>query len=269
MKTEKELQDFYGKVEKFKSPSGYYFTIREQTGDDEDIISRMKDAKDGSSVNKFVSAIVVDNDYTDNSRLTESQVESLKLNDKYYILLKSRILSLGSDLTYTHKCGNTLCEKENDYEEDLNNFDCDLELVDTNMIDDKYPGIRVKPYKYGKDEFRELVLDSGKKLRYRYLDGKGEKRIINLNKDNITINQPLLSRDLSLFKDDSSSGSGQWVKIQRFDVFTSKEMQVIRRDVMENDKQFTIDSEVTCPHCNHKEVISLILLPAFFFPTGE
>ena len=269
MKTEKELQDFYGKVEKFKSPSGYYFTIREQNGDDEDIISRMKDAKDGSSVNKFIAAIVVDNDYTDNSRLTESQVESLKLNDKYYILLKSRILSLGTDLSYTHKCGNQHCEKENDYEECLTNFDQNLELTDynTESIDDPYKDIRVKPYKHGKEEFREFTLYSGKRVRYKYLDGKGEKRIINLNKDNITINQPLLSRDLSLLREDG--GSDQWVKIQRFDVFTSREMKEIRKDVMENDKQFTIDSEVICPHCNNKEVISLILLPDFFFPTGE
>ena len=43
----------------FKAPSGFSYTIREQNGEDEDILSNPRDAKDLTNLVKFISSLVM------------------------------------------------------------------------------------------------------------------------------------------------------------------------------------------------------------------
>jgi hypothetical protein len=241
----------------FKTPSGFEVTIREQNGDDDDIISRMKDSLDGTAINNFISSIVVSSSIKPGGKLTPDDVINLKNRDKYYILLKSRIFSLGSEITYKHKCSNVTCGKETEYEEDLKPYDFDFSKPDEKPSGFKY---QILPYKNGQSPEAEIKLSSGKKIRYTYLNGIGDKKLLELNKDDISKNTELLVRSIQC------EINGKWQQLENFKFLTAREMSEIRKHVADNDTQFEAISEVICPFCKNIDHISLLTEPTFFFP---
>ena len=54
----------------FVAPSGKYCTIREQNGEDEEILSNEADAKNLMNITKFIAGIVTETDFTESGKLT-------------------------------------------------------------------------------------------------------------------------------------------------------------------------------------------------------
>lgn len=241
---------------KFKIPSGLEVTIREQNGDDDDVISRLKNNNDGTSINKFIASICLEVEGLP-GKPSHNDILKWKNRDKYYVLLKSRIFSLGETLTYNYKCINPDCGKESTFEEDLRLYDRDFSkpLEETNN-GFKY---QVQPYLTSSPTV-EIDLTSGKKVRYKYLNGLSEKKLLEINKDEISKNTELLVRDMEWFN------GGQWHKLQRFDVFSSKDMMEIRSHITKYDMPFDAVSDCKCPYCQKVANISLLAQPSFFFP---
>lgn len=78
-------QTLYGKKLTFKLPSGYEVTIREQNGEDDDILSNPVDAKTFMNISKFIAGIVTDTDITATRLLTPEDVQKMPSLDRYAI----------------------------------------------------------------------------------------------------------------------------------------------------------------------------------------
>lgn len=99
------------------APSGYKYTIREQNGADEDILSNPVDSKDLTNLAKFIAAIVVSTDFTKSGKLTVEQSRAIPALDRNYILIKNRMFSMGDtvEFDYTFNDGTSY-----GFEQDLN-----------------------------------------------------------------------------------------------------------------------------------------------------
>ena len=253
------MENILGKTSKFKTPSGFEITIREQTGEDDEVISKMKNNNDGSAINKFVASIIVECSLYPGKKLTANEILKWKVRDKYYTLFKSRMFSLGEELIYKHKCSNINCNKESDYEEDLKPYDRDFSLPEQeSKTDFKY---QVIPYKNG-ELTAEFRLSSGKEIKYKYLSGLSEKKLLDFNKEEISKNTELVVREIELLIGD------KWQLIENFKVFSAREMSEIRKHIKENDLPFEAISECQCPFCSTIDQISLMAQPDFFFPAA-
>lgn len=258
-----------GPTEEVHLPSGFKVTIRERNGDDEDILSRVKDNKDGSALNNFLSAIITD------PKMTGKQIAELKLKDKYYLLFRSRIQSLGSQMTFKHVfAGDEDKTKEVFFEEDLNQYDWDFskpyssfpfkpKLELGNGETDEYFKYRCTPYPDGsrEEDGFEITLPSGVICRMKYLTGEGEQKSLKKSMNDLTINDKLRVRDFELKMD-----NGKWQRIERYNMLSAKDMMVIRTELDKRDEQFDMLVETVNPLTGQPEYISMFLKEEFFFP---
>lgn len=97
-----EDKTLYGKKLTFKLPSGYEVTIREQNGEDDDILSNPVDAKTFMNISKFIAGIVTDTDMTATRLLTPNDVQKMPSLDRYAIMINSRVFSLGEILDFRY-----------------------------------------------------------------------------------------------------------------------------------------------------------------------
>lgn len=93
------------RTHEFNTQAGYKYSIREQNGADEDILSNPMDVRNLMNLTKFIQAIVVDTDFTPNRRLTVEDADRIPLNDRYCILFQSRIFSLGDEVEFEYDWG--------------------------------------------------------------------------------------------------------------------------------------------------------------------
>lgn len=242
------------KEQTFLTPSGYSVTIREQNGEDDDIISRMKDVGDNSALNKFLSGIITNCELS-NGRVTANDILKWKNKDKYYVLFKSRLFSIGNEITFDHEC--TSCGKKTSYEESLTQYDRDFSKGEEGKTDFTF---QVTPYPKGMETTAELTLSSGKVIKIDYLNGLGEKKLLEFNKEEISKNTELLVRNIQWLNGE------KFQKLENFRVLSTKDMSEIRKHLLTNDTQFEAVSELKCPFCNNKDHISLLTQPDFFFP---
>lgn len=253
--TQKEKN--YGKTLTFRLPSGFDVTIREQNGNDDDILSKVSNLKDGSSMGKFLSAIIIE------PKLSMETINNWKARDKYYAIFKSRVFSLGESVTFKHKCSNTNCGKETDWEEDLTQFDNDFMVEPLKPEDEGYKEpnkYQIQKYPNGDLPTHEINLSSGKKVRFTYKNGESERKLLDIKENDISKNTELLIRNLEFFD------NLKWQKVQHFGLFNPKDMVEIRNNVKLFDSDWDAVAELNCPHCHNTDLISLVTQPTFFFP---
>ena len=260
MKDPEKLNEIYGETVSLITPSGCSVVIRQQTGEDDDTISNAVDSEDGTSINKFVAAIVVDSDIIPNGKLSLPDILKMKLCDKYFILIASRIFSIGQILKFSFKWENIL--EPVDYEEDLAKFIWDYSKKEFpfNPTDPDYFPSRIKPHIHGKELSRDFTIRSGKKLRYNFYNGEGERYLLKLSEGLQSRNQEFIARELSWFVED------KWIKIQNFRSFTSIDMVDIRKDIDENDPAVNLNSELENPLTHEKINYPIVGTMDFFFP---
>lgn len=253
----------YGKVAELLLPSRNTVTIREQTGNDDDVISSQGDSGDMSGpLNKFVASLIIKHSYDfpkNENTITANEVLNIPLRDKYFILMASRIFSISPTIKFTWDWRDA--RQPVHYEEDLVQYLPDFSQENLpEPGDPDYFKYRVEPYT-SQEAFRELTLGSGKNVRYKWLDGHGENYMLNLTDGQRSINTPLKARFIELKLED-----GNWVKITDFGSFKPIEMSEIRADIEKWDKSFDGLTDIQNPYT--KEVISIPLLsiPDFFFP---
>ena len=106
-----EKEELTGYNVTFTAPSGYEYTIREQNGADDDILSNPSEASTLINISRFIAGIVIDTNSTTNRKLTVEQAHMMPSLDRYAILIKSRILSNGEDLEFEYDWGPDGVEK--------------------------------------------------------------------------------------------------------------------------------------------------------------
>ena len=261
-------------------PTGGWVIIREQNGDDDGIISNVHLQKDASSINLFVAAVVAYSPAAadKNGILTLEEVLVMPIRDKYVIMIKSRIFSMGNMLQFSYTWDDS--EGVPDYyEEDLTKFVWDystpfpFEPKAKGYDPERVAAYKVKPSKDGwiyadtKGKvtllFSQLSTDPGvKRLRFKLLDGIAERKLLALGEAGMNINTKLLMRELEQFLQDS------WHKVESFKAFKSHEMASLRKIVSDYDQEFDGNTEVTNPRTNNTSIIPLMQIPTFFFPQG-
>jgi|SRR6478609_5110199 len=245
----------------FTLPSGNTLRIREQNGEDDDILSKVKDNRDGSAMHNFIAQIILELN-GQAVKLTAAEVAKWKLRDKYFTLFKSRKFSLGDLVIFDHKFmdGTTI-----GFEENLTQYDYDYSTLSVKSMPKKgesgYNSLLAQPYPNGKDSI-EHTLTSGKKIMYDFMTGVYEGETLTRDEATMSINDKLRYRKFKLFHE------GKWEVIERFNMFTSREMHEIRTHLEVNDPDFTLTSVVKNPDTGMNETISLLMVQDFFFPVG-
>lgn len=254
-------ETLYGKKYKFILPSGYYVTIREQNGNDDDIISNRATAKDLSNFNIFLSSLILDTDLpiASNGKITRDGVDKMLLRDKYAVLFASRIHSMGPiirfEIDWPIEEGGP-----QEYTEDLHNYFWDFAEPLPEPGEENYVATRVKPYPANAYEVQEIELTSGKILKFRYLDGRGEKEIMKLPLEEMTRNSEIKARGLEQRMED------KWVKVSNFTYFTKRDMAELYSYLRKNDPDFTAITDIENIKTGEVTKYSIMQAEDFFFP---
>ena len=246
-------------------PSGNMVKIREQNGNDDDILSSFsKDDLDTAGVNKFIASIIIENSFKfckSDTLMGEKDVLNMLLNDKYFILIASRAFSLGSILSFSWDWRGDVGKVP--YDEDLNVYLWDYEKPFPEEGDEDYHPYRIKPYYNLKDDVHiEATLKSGKKVRYNLMNGHSEDFLLKKSPEQRTVNVALKARKMAIWDDNK----GSYTELVNFSPFSSRDMVEIRNHVNENDPQFEGISDIENPITGESLQVPLITLTDFFFP---
>lgn len=253
---------FEGKKLQFVAPSGYTYTIREQNGADDDILSNPVEALTLRNISAFIAAIVVNTDFTANGKLTVDQAHNLPSLDRYCILLNSRIFSISNEVEFEHDWGKELGGVVN-YTQDLEDYLFDYSKLPTEEELAEKP--HAIPYYPNGKKIKDIQFSttSGKDIMFDCLTAVGESMVINLPKEKRTKNQELIARNIRL------KVGEKYEKVSSFHLFSVKDMMEIRKAIFELDPVFDGICELQNPNDpNLVEPISIVAIKDFFYP-GE
>lgn len=262
MNTDSTQLQVFGKTMKTMLPSGRVFTIREQNGNDDDVLSNPMTKSDLTNIDNFLNGICI-TETVDNVEVavTLKTITELPNNDRYHLLIQSRVFSLGNIMTFTFDWGE---EGGNiTYEEDLKQYLHDYSKVYPNKGDEGYFEYKIPPYPANAniDSRYEFTITGGKKFRFGLMTRQGEKLAINLPHEQLTKNLELKLRNLEYY--DESQG---FVKVENFSQFTSRDMQQIKKCVLEIDPTYLFVTTLKNPKTNETIKYPLMNSTDFFFP---
>ena len=257
MKNTDKLKEIYPLFKEFKTPSGHRVVIRQQNGDDDDVLSNGVDAFSGEATSKFLSGIIIDSDFNKKGVLTPNDVSYLRLSDVYFLIIASRIYSIGQILNFEYQWETN--ENPIEYEEDLGLYIWEYEKAFPFKGDDYYK-YRIKPI--AKELIRSFTLSTKKEISYEYINQIGERYLMNLAPKDQSKNQELFARNIKL-----KTPSG-YTKLETFKAFSPLEMREIRADLQKHDPTLEIFSELEHPTSGQIVPFPIVGTPDFFFPRG-
>lgn len=257
----------------FTLPSGYSCEIREQNGEDEEILSNPSSIKSFMNINEFIAGIVTRTDFTTSGKLLVSDVLKLPLLDRAVILINSRIFSLGEELEFNYKWlrpeGSTE-QSEFTYTQDLKDYifsdygsrptEEELEAKPDAV---PYYTLEEDSNNPGKVKLTDLRLNlsSGKEIMWDVATANSEQYLMKLGIDNISRNKDLIARNLRL------NVNGNWEKVHNFKLFSAKDMAEMRKGILSSDPIFTGNTEIEDPISHAKAQVSIFSMPTFFYLT--
>lgn len=251
----------------FTAPSGIEYTIREQNGQDEEVLTNVAEAKKYMTINNFLQGIIEKTSKKE-GKLTIQEVLDIPWLDRQCILFNSRVFSLGEILEFTYKWpkengkGYTLFEYELDLNEYLFNYS-KRDTITPEEIEAKPQAIPFYPvYPLPQNNLFIFELSSGKKIRFKLLDGNAELFLIRLPIEEQSRNTEMIARSLELQVD------GKWERVQNFSLFSVKDMRELRKHIAQVDPSFAPETEVANPSTEESLTINIHSIPDFFFP-GE
>lgn len=254
-------------------PSGYSCEIREQNGEDEEILSNPASIKNYMNVNEFIAGIVTHTDFTASGKLLVKDVLEMPLLDRAVILINSRIFSIGDELEFNYKWPRPEGSRDNSeftYTQDLHSYlfkDYSKKPTEEELNDKPdavpYYVLPEDSNNPGKVQLKDLTfnLSSGKEIMWDVATVGSEQYLMRLGFDNITRNKDLIARNLRLKVD------GNWEKVQNFKLFSVKDMAEMRKAILSSDPTFTGNTDIEDPITHEKVQISILALPNFFYLT--
>lgn len=254
-------QTIYGNTLTFKLPSGHQVTIREQNGEDDDILSNPVEAKNFMNISRFLAGIIVDTDYNPSHKLTPEEVQDMPSLDRYAIMINSRIFSLGRELDFEYDW--SAMDKK------LGKVGYVVDLMEEFLFDySEIPSeaeMEAKPnaipfYPSGdKSKDLTIVTTSGKTLLFDLLNANGEAHVLNSPESERTKNQGLIARNLRLKVGD------KYEVVKNFRMFSVKDMVEIRKSVAAYDPVFSGMTEIQHPETGQKVSIPIMAVDNFFY----
>lgn len=239
------------RTQQYVTPSGLQFTLREQTGADDEVLTSEKD--ESQLVNAYLANIITEG--PNGGPMDMEAVKKLRLGDKYYLVIAGRILSLGETLYFQYQWEESQPAVE--YSEDLSQYLWDYKEPFPGKENPLYFEQRIPPYPA--EEFINLEVGEFK-LRMDYLDGVGEAYILKMPAMKRTINQDLVARNLRVLK------GNDWKKVVSFAPFTARQMVEIRNAAAEHDPALEGLTAITNPMSGEILKIPLLGIKDFFYP---
>lgn len=245
----------------FLLPSGLPCTIRMQNGEDEELLSSIRLNKAGNHINAFLCNIVVDLFGKGKPKLQD--IIDMRLSDKYYLLIQSRVFSLGAEMEFEYQW-----DKKTEpvhYTEDLNNYLFDYsKLFPATPEDEGYNEFHIKPFPATGEvhDYNFIYFQmEGKNFRLRIPDGRLEHYLMELG-DDINSNSLLKGRELA------QEFNGSYVPVTSFKQFTPKDMAFLRKVMADfDDGNSSITTKIINPYNPDEELdIPLIQLEDFLSP---
>ncbi len=238
----------------YTGPSGTKYELREQTGADDEILSRMQtEGKQLYYLHQFLTGIIQSIDGM--KMVTPEHIKQMRIRDKYAILILSRIFSLGENLIFEYTWSQDRPASE--YSEDLTKLIWDYSKEFPNELSEDYYGQRITPYSTS-DTFFEA---QGRNTIYRldYLTGEGEE--ILLKSKGVNVNDELVARKLSVQVADT------WDTVKNFAEIPARDMAVIRNKVLTEDPVPSAFVQITNEETGESDSVPLLSIRDFFFPT--
>lgn len=241
-----DLKIFTGDITRVTLPSGKVVLIRETNGADDELLSTLEDITSGDNFNLFITSIVMEDEDLGRKPLLEEVID-WKEQDRWFLIVKQRIINKGDKLDINYTCPIKSCGKKSNHTEEL------LPALDL-----------VKGYPNGKESQVKAVLSSGKTIKFDILTGRHVKKELDLPQGRANKNTAILLRNLILVDPTSQKE----IPILHFGIFKSSEMSEIRKLIKQYDPEYNPLAEIECPHCKHQEMASIFGIPDFFWP-GE
>lgn len=257
----------------FTLPSGYSCEIREQNGEDEEVLSNPANIKNFMNINEFIAGIVTHTDFTASGKLLVQDVMKLPLLDRAVILINSRIFSLGEELEFNYKWPrpeNSKEQAEFTYTQNLKDYIFDDYGVKPDEEELKAKPDAVPYYLLEEDNDNpgkikltdhKFTLSSGKEIMWDVATVESEQYLMKLGLDNISRNKDLIARNLRLNVD------GNWEKVQNFKLFSVRDMAEMRKEILASDPSFMGTTDIEDPITHSKTQISILTVPTFFYLT--
>jgi len=263
-----QLTKLHGRIHVFTVPSGYKVAVREQNGEDDDIVSNAALTETGQSFNIYLSGIIVWTTKGNGGPATPEFIMAMKMRDKYVALIQSRIFSLGwkLKLQYSWPKKDKENEKAIDYFEDLRRYVWDYgnkKKPFPEEDDDKYYAYRIKPYKNPEEIERQISLSSEKLIKYDYADGNYEKYLLELPVENDSYNKIYRGRNLQI------KNGEVWEVVKNFKKFSANDMKDLRKDLQTYDPDLAILSELKDPDSGQVVYVEIMANQDFFFPVED
>lgn len=237
-------------------PSGFKASVRETNGEDEDIVSKLGDNKEGNALYKYLAGIIM----VDDKPVSLEEMLKWKVRDIYYGIMKTRIFTHGSKVVFDHTFESGLTKT---FIEDLGFYDWDLsnkEKWPPQLDEEGYDERVIQPYRTPGD-WAEGETSSKKRFRFKYLTAEDEIKSTGMRVDDLTINDKLRIREFQLFMSTQT-----WQKIERFNILSSKDMSEIRTTLERVDPEFNFITTFPNPDTGRQEQQTLLAVPGFFFP---
>lgn len=264
----KNLESFiekHGRCKVVLLPSGNSVIIREQNGEDDDIVSLSSNRQKGIHINLLIARLVVWYEGTD-GLINLDQIKSLWVKDKLAILIESRIMSLGNILEFTYDWGEKIGTVK--YEEDLSKYIWDYTKPVPQFGEENYFKYRIPKYvetdlpvRFIRTEGNDGIV---KTLRFSRMDGYSEEYTATIDRSDFSKNKELIARNLEW------NIENEWKKVLNFSQFSAREMRDIRTAVKSFDPDYIPDTELTNPQDPSMIIpINILTIPEFFFPVGR
>jgi len=225
----------------FTMPSGQEVELRELTGVEESLITNRRLMQNGEGVDKVLFNCIVR--IGDREALTQEDIMNLLSGDRMFVLVRLREISIGNEVELILTCPNANCGEE--------------ELVGVNIEE-----LKVTPY--GPEREHTIKLPrSGETVRYRLLDGKMERRLSDLQRQdkNMSIHAALLMRIIDVDgKPPTKMTTAQMV---------SADLNALRHDIQRHEGGIDTQVRANCPVCGAKIVTRLEAEPTFLFPEAR
>lgn len=250
----------FGRTAEIMTPSGRVFIIREQNGNDDDVLSNPVTGADLTNIDNFLTGIIL-NEIIDGNRVPVNfnTVVNLPNNDRYFLLIKSRIHSIGNLIKFDFTFDDDVTGS---YEEDLENYLHDYTLPFPQKGEPGYFEYKIPPYPENANSETRFYhkTKSGKEVRFGIMTRQGEKILLALSSEQRTKNAEHKARNLEIKVEDN------WTKVDNFSIFSKMDMVEINKAVIDIDPIYQFVSEIKHPNNGQIMYYNLIASTSFFYP---
>lgn len=234
--------NFQPMTETFVLPSGASATVREMTGQDEDLLMNEKLVKAGKAQHQLLGGLLID---LDGSKPTSADVLNMWSADRTAVLLHARVLSYGPELTSAHECENKDCKAE---------FQITLDHVIKDLVKRPCP----------EDPNALLVtLPSGKTATIRSMRGSDEAKLLTARQRGELMTELLFTRLIDV---DGVDDRGTLREILRNGPV--RDRNALRQAMESNEFGYQTQIDATCPVCQTEQRVDVLGLRDFFFPAS-